>query len=286
MSLNIVKKFHQLKTLSHNQVYHLINVTSFNAQETPLCTSGLMNHRVKASLTLEAAIVLPIFLLFSASILFLFRAMQIEQEVEEALEYAVRTTSVTAHTSEDLAQTQLLFYGQLEQLDVPLEYVAYGAQGFVLSESEASDAYVELSVSYRISNPISFFGLFEYEIHQRAKAHKWIGKTDGETDEEEELVYITDTGSAYHSTTECPYLDLSIYTVSQLSIEWIRNASGQKYKDCEKCRKEKDWTGVLYVTDYGDVCHSSLSCSGLKRTVHMVCVKDLEGYHACSKCKP
>lgn len=291
MSLYIVKKVyyqfnknHQLKTLSQTQVYPLYKDKSFIAQETPLCTSCI-GKRKKASLTLETAMALPLFLLFVAAVLFLFRAMEIQQDVEEALEYAVRKTAVSMHTVQETAagEAELLFMRQLKESEVPVQYVKGGLSGFSFEESDRGEEYVELYVSYRIQNPISLFGLLEYEIHQCAKSHKWIGRVEEEGDSEE-LVYITETGTAYHQSKECPYLDLSIRAVPEFRIGSLRNASGGKYKDCEKCRRGKSAHGIVYVTDYGDVCHNSISCSGLKRTVHMVVLQDLEGYHPCGKC--
>lgn len=308
MSLYIVKKVHyqfnknhQLKTLSQTQVYPFNKDKSFMIQETPLYTPGI-GKRKKASLTLETAMALPLFLLFAAAVLFLFRAMAIQQDVEEALEYAVRKTAVSMHTVQAAATgdmelpdridvnplcgngaAEVLFVGQLKESEIPIQYVKGGLSGFSFEESDAGDEYVELCVSYRIQNPISLFGLLEYEIHQCAKSHKWIGRVEGEGDSEE-LVYITATGTAYHQSKECPYLDLSIRAVPEILIRSLRNGSGEKYKDCEKCRQGRSTHGIVYITDYGDACHNSISCSGLKRTVHMVVLKDLEGYHPCGKC--
>lgn len=298
-----INKIHQLKTLSQPQVYNQNKSKSFKEKETPLCTFGV-HKRKRASLTLETAMALPLLLLFAAALLFLFRAMEIQQDVEEAVEYAVRKTAVTMHMRkeddtkeqgfqildgvernriEGLGEAEVLFTEQVKKSEAALQYVKGGLSGFSFTESDAGEEYVELCVSYRIQNPISLFGLLEYEIHQRAKSHKWIGRTEGEEDSEE-LVYITATGTAYHRTKECPYLDLSIRTVPRLAVESLRNASGEKYKDCEKCRKNQGSHGLVYITDYGDVCHNSISCSGLKRMIHMALLKDLEGYHPCSKC--
>lgn len=276
------------------QIYPLKKDQSYKMQETPLCTS-CKNKKQKASLTLETAMALPLFLLFVAAVLFLFRVMEIQQGVEEAMEYAVRKTALNMHTMQETDFTELdllsgsggakaLFVGQLKESEVPVQYVKGGLSGFSYTESDAGEEYVELAVSYRIENPISLFGLLEYEIHQHAKSHKWVGRIEEEEASSDELVYITETGTAYHQSKECPYLDLSIRAVPELIIESLRNASGGKYRDCEKCRQNRSAHGIVYITDYGDACHNSISCSGLKRTIHMAVLEDLEGYHPCEKC--
>ena len=101
--------------------------------------------------------------------------------------------------------------------------------------------------------------------------------------EDEETVYITETGMVYHRDYHCNYLELSIRMVPYSEVNGLRNESQGKYYACEGCVHGGAAVGV-YVTDYGDRYHNSLSCSGLKRTVYAVSLSEAVGKGACSKC--
>ena len=115
---------------------------------------------------------------------------------------------------------------------------------------------------------------------------KWTGYdvTGGpSTNEDEEWVYITPTGSAYHRNPNCSYLNPKIYSAVSSQIGKYRNASGEIYRQCESCR-DITITGICFYTEYGNRYHSTLKCSGLKRTIHSVLLSEVGGRHLCSKC--
>ena len=95
-------------------------------------------------------------------------------------------------------------------------------------------------------------------------------------------VYVTETGLVYHRDYHCTHLELSIHMVLQSEIESLRNEGGGKYHPCQHCMKGAG--GGVYITDTGDRYHSSLSCSGLKRTIYAVPLSEVAGKGACSRC--
>ncbi|MDE6937540.1 MAG: pilus assembly protein, partial [Lachnospiraceae bacterium] len=111
----------------------------------------------------------------------------------------------------------------------------------------------------------------------------WSGyEKEGFLTDDEETVYITETGLVYHRDYHCTHLELSIRMVSSAELESLRNNSGGRYYPCGQCvRLGKN--GV-YITNTGDRYHSSLSCSGLKRTIYAVPVSEAVGRRACSRC--
>ena len=59
-------------------------------KKTSLCS------RHKGSYTLEAAVIIPILAFFFVTILFFFRVLQVQTQVQEALDYAGRKTACVA----------------------------------------------------------------------------------------------------------------------------------------------------------------------------------------------
>ena len=78
---------------------------------------------------------------------------------------------------------------------------------------------------------------------------------------------------------------MSILAVPEEGVSGLRNASGAKYKDCEKCRIGKKDAKTVFVTEYGEAVHNSLSCSGLKRTVYRILLEEAGDHSTCGKCE-
>ena len=115
--------------------------------------------------------------------------------------------------------------------------------------------------------------------------HKWIGYSGDGTGEdwerqEEELVYITKSGEAYHRERSCLYLNPSIRLADREEIT-------ADYTPCSVCVGGGPLGNrLIYVTDGGSRYHNTVSCSGLRRTIESVTLMQaLEmGRHACPRC--
>ena len=251
-------------------------------KEAPFCTLQ------KASFTLEAAVVLPLLAGFFVRVLFFFQVLMVQQEVEKALEYTGRKMAVLAYGEEegkmaDLAKAELIFSQELNESSCPLQYVKGDHIYLDMISSSVKGNYIWLYTRYQIQLPIGFFGKTEIPVTQSVKTRKWTGYK-GWNDEEnaDGFVYVTDHGRVYHESLDCAYLDLSIQSVSANEVGNLRNKNGAKYYPCASCKGGD--TGNVYITDYGTCYHTSLSCSGLKRTVHLIRKSEAGGYGACSKC--
>lgn len=118
------------------------------------------------------------------------------------------------------------------------------------------------------------------------RIRKWTGYNvmkSSVTNENQEWVYITPTGGAYHRNPNCSYLNPKIYSAVSSQIREYRNASGEVYRQCESC-KDITLTGICFYTEYGNRYHSTLKCSGLKRTIYSVILSEVDGRHPCKKC--
>lgn len=245
------------------------------------------------SITLEMVVVLPLFISFMVFFLFLFRVLLVQETMEEALVYASRTLAVNCYEETEkeqksqaalLAEAELTLRKGLTESACPVNYIRGGAMGISLLQSELAGDDVTLRASYEMRLPCVLLGTYDLHFVQCVQSRKWIGDRSLEQgeDADDTWVYITPYGTVYHRDRTCRYLDLTIHAVDRKSLLTLRNADRKIYRKCEDCGGGAN--GCIYVTDYGDRYHSSLSCSGLKRTIYMVKLLQAGGRNACSKC--
>jgi hypothetical protein len=241
----------------------------------------------KASMTLEAAVVIPAIAGFLAVLLMFFRVLEVETEIYTALSCAGRkTAAITTAADDDAAElvlAEVYFREALAEYDAVSDYVRGGIYGVSLLSSDFSGDYVCMKANYQVVFPVGFFRINGISVFQESKSRKWTGST-GSADDTDEWVYITETGTVYHSTRECSYLDLSIQNVSYGQIESLRNKNQHKYYACELCGEDVPVTQMVYITEYGTTYHTNLECSGLKRTIYQVRKSEVKSMGGCSKC--
>lgn len=242
---------------------------------------------IKGSITVEASIAVPVFFLAVVTVLYLLEMMAVHTAVRNGLQYAGKKAATES------CMTQVLLPSKIEQ-DVTeaigagrlnQSIIEGGSGGIHCHKSRMSvrTGIGQLTAEYQVRIPVPMFGIAPVKCNETMKIKTWSGyEKEGLTDQGEETVYITETGTVYHKNLKCPYLDLSVRMVSGSSVTGLRNESGGKYYPCERCGK-KNSTGV-FITGYGDRYHSERNCSGLKRTVQAVPLSEAAGKGACSKC--
>ena len=265
---------------------------SSTKQKKKLGQEASYDAYLRASITLEMVVIMPLFICFMVFFLFLFRVLEVQVCMEKALLFTSRTLAAACYTESEqereaetelLAKACLTFAAGLEESGCPTGLIGGGGLGVALLSSEFAGDDIVLRASYEMELPVRLLGFYSYRFQQCARSRKWIGDITLKGGTEDELwVYITPRGSVYHLTRTCSYLDLSIRAVGKASVGGLRNVSGGIYKVCESCGKGAG--GTVFVTDYGDRYHSSLSCGGLKRTVYMVKISEAGGRNVCSKC--
>lgn len=248
-------------------------------QRTSFCTC------VKASYSIEVAIVVPILAFFLATILFLFHVLQIQCRVDEALLYAGREAAVESSVVLDedtiflAAEAYLLM--ALESDGITEEDIKGGVLGIRLSE-DIDQKWISLEAAYTVELPISFFGIKEIELKSYNKFRRW--NQTSYTKESEKQVYVTPYGRVYHKSIDCRVLRISVNKTTLSEIADIRGKNGQKYRECKDCDWEENEKSCVYYTDYGEVYHKSLSCRYIKRTVEKIAIEEIGERSPCSFC--
>lgn len=243
----------------------------------------------RGSLTLEAAIVVPVFFFAMLSLAYLLEMMSIQTTVRNALCSAGREAAENAYVS------TLLTPGQLENKLVEnigprrLEesIIAEGANGLNCNQTKSNltSGIMDLSVCYQIEIPVLMFRIKPVSFEETLRIKGWNGYTSTPMETEgKEIVYVTETGLVYHKDAHCTYLDMSVHGVLPEDIEGLRNQSGGRYYPCEACGNKSADTSMFFITDYGTRYHTSLECKKIKRKIYAISPDEAYGLGGCSKC--
>ncbi len=252
------------------------------------------------SMTVEAAFIVPFFILCVINLLFGIQVVETSSRITAALHetgnsicsygYAIEhgtgegipagigstvyaMTSVSGHLGETVERR-----GGIKGGRAGISY---------LGSSVMSDGgIVKLSVTYGLKFPVNM-GIRTYRLGTSYYGHAWVGydgaSCSSPATDEDPIVYITRTGTVYHTDLECRYLNPSTKSVAAGSVSGLRNRDGEVYHVCELCGGGIG-VGSVYVTDYGNRYHSDLYCSGIRRDIQAVHLSEVGGRGACSVC--
>ena len=239
------------------------------------------------SVTIETALVAPIFFLAVLSIVYLLEIMSVQTVMKSALQSAAKEVAEETYGNTFVIARSLekRIVQQAGEDWLNESIICGGAGGIECRESKAwgNTGIMDLSMKYQVEIPVLMFRIPAVLIKESVRVKGWNGYAgNGFGNQKEETVYITDTGIVYHKDAECTYLELSIKAVSSSQIKNLRNESGGKYYACESCMKKEKQS--VYITDTGNRYHSSLSCSRLKRTVYAVPLSEVYGRGGCKRC--
>lgn len=255
----------------------------------------------KGSLTLETAVVLPIFLFFSMMFVFLCQIFFIHSEIQGGLFQAARYLSGNALYAQIAVDNDLQDVERVQKAvciaaarQKVMEYSANeldkciclknGSEGLQFLNSCITEEYVDLIVNYRVQLPYAFGLNASFPIVQRCCIRLWTGCSGVIEDDKEEMVYITENGIVYHCSPDCTYLKLNIRQISEQNLVNERNYNGSKYQACEKCAKNGAEGKCVFITEDGNRYHNTLNCSGLKRYVQQIPKSQINGKSACKRC--
>ena len=303
---------HLIRVLLPEQVKHVTapflsdkgkvySPAAFFSEISPHTVTGFSGKRVhlfpscRASLTVETSVVLPVFMICMLSVSFLCRTMGSSVMLGEALSVTAQEMAVGAGMlssgEEATAGGRVLTVAAARAgtLSRAGDMAGIKDVSFLLSALGSDPQTIDLTVTFRpagISGLITFPGIV---FTSRAVVRNWTGRegsslSGGEPEEHHShrSVYVTEHGTVYHTDKNCSHIHLSIQKVQRSRLKGLRNTYGEKYHVCEHCH---GGTGdTVYITSDGNRYHSSLDCSGLKRTVSEISEEDAAHLRPCSRC--
>ena len=207
----------------------------------------------KGSLTVEAAVILPLFFLSMTGLALVMNVMGGIAEKSIDLSNKARTAAMYA------------------------------------AAADGSELWIDLDLPYEYTIPVSAFPLPKIRVPVRARVRAWTGKgsgtlsgNDGIPASDTDIVYVTDYESVYHTDPSCTHLTLSVKTVPYSRISALRNVYGARYKKCDGF--PKGYSGPVYYTDKGDRYYPSPDFAGITRHVRIVKKTDVPGLTVCQRC--
>lgn len=257
----------------------------------------ILTKRADAGMTVEAAVVLPLMLYFLLNLSCAIELIRLHGNLQLALwevgsrlavyGYALEDSDVASLFTGFYIKDQVIEYAGKEYLDnSPLKS---GSQDISMWESDifSSKDKLDVIVTYSAAPWSGLAAFSSFRMANRYYAHIWNGyeipDNPEQSEQELDVVYITENGEVYHEDRNCTHLVLSVSEVSRSVAETAVNQRGKSYSPCEKCKPESI-NLTLYITEEGDRYHSDRNCSGLKRTVFSALRSSVAGYRACSRC--
>lgn len=224
---------------------------------------NVLQKRMKASLTVEATMVVPLFLFLMMTLLYMLEIVRIQSDYWEKLHGQV--------TEQCFAKYETV-YGKQEKAD--------------MGTDREGDGNVFVEITYEIPSFIGFLPIESRVFTEACFGHGFVGyrKQDVQWNgqQTEIYVYVTPNGKKYHFSENCTYLKVVVYAAKSQEIEDLRNASGEIYYPCNFCHSAKG--GLVYYTTWGNRYHAQSDCPALKHTVLIIPLSQANGRSACSKC--
>ncbi len=256
----------------------------------------------RGSAAVEASLILPLFILSMLVIVSMCGCVRTRHAIYEGLQETAQYLAeyeylyhrigegIDMDTDESPAGTVINLAAAYEKLrdyidapDLIGQYVAGGMNGLIITEADYNpqDGFLYLELRYKLKSGISFFGNQEWDVRERIRQKAYLGyRTAEQSGEQTRYVYITENASVYHTRRSCYHISLSISQVSESDRTAVQNS----LTPCAICGKYAADTSALYITEEGEHYHTSLGCSGLKRTVYRVKAEDYQYLPACSHC--
>lgn len=267
---------------------------------------------VKASLTVEAVFVLPIFFFAVLAFLYFIQIVVLQEQVQASITEVASISSQYGHIYQEYIEkgeekeksTIRILEGFVDGtvfksmfLNIAKQFRLYDS--CIMGGMEAIQFYessfmrdgetIEVIARYAIQLPIPFLRSQTMEVVQRVRTRAFVGLTcmnECEDNEVEEgYVYITPTGGVYHTRADCTYLEMDIISVGHEELFLRRNQSGAKYYPCESCIGQGHTSqSIVYITTYGTRYHTDRSCKKIHREVRKVKLSQVGSKRPCSKC--
>lgn len=236
---------------------------------------------------------LPLFIIFMINIISLFEMIYIHTAMDVALNQTGKEISVAAkfqNIYENDLLTEAYVKERVWQLvgkdKIANSLIVGNANGIVLLRSEIAkeNDVIDLVMTYQVEPWFPFFQVGDMIMINRCYIKAYTGYNLNDGTSEERRYYVAENGDVYHLCRSCTHLQLSVSMVGEAELDKARNKDGEKYKPCEVCFDKEMSGGHYYIATQGNRYHSSVACTGLKRTIYVVKESGVGNKPLCMRC--
>ena len=283
---------------------------SNNANNFNIIITNLKNGvYIKASATVEAALVMPLYIYAVMAVTYMMQIYQIRLEVDAALYNALREQNkynYLNYVQKEKQNDEIInekdinindtIVGSLSLHSVLIknlgsEYakehnIKGGNSGIKIICYSYDSSTIQAAAEYSVKNPFDIFGIGYIKVVQEFTYEVWLGEKYagdyGKDKDNTDSVFITRTGTVYHKTRNCPALNIDVKMVDFSQINNYRNKNGSIYYPYNN--KNESSYEYVYVTDYGVRYHRDENCSEINRTIIEISRNKVTGMRACRLC--
>ncbi len=229
-------------------------------------------NKVRGSLTVEAALILPMFIFVYMALLSLVGWHQNRNQISLFLQESSLEIQVLHMTTENMDVAAIFLFLEGKWRLSNKSNASIEGETFAISLGMDQGEYLQIEMQYRYK--VNLLGYLIYIPGSQRWVSKWWcgGNGDALPWESAKQYYVTAKGEVLHLFEDCSAL--------KREIKMVPLSEAEKYDPCALCCKEHVQTEV-YVTTYGEVYHSTKTCSALSRKVF---VEENDGRRICAFC--
>lgn len=267
-------------------------------------------NRIRGSLTLEAALVFPLFVFLCVILLIPMRMMNWQRQIQAAVETVGEEISQYAYSAWLLGKER---EGQMDESrdelapDGMKDIFGFAAQAGIeamvlgridkkwvrdvsFMRTAIENDMVHIVMTYRMPLPFSVFRIDSIKAEAVCVRRLWTGAEGNRKgnllpgeDEMEEMVYVGRNSTRYHRNRNCHYLFNDLKRVQAGEMDGLRNQEGKRYYPCPSC-KAADSKGPFFIMPWGTRYHSTGQCGAIRAYVQTVPLSEVEHLGECSYC--
>lgn len=313
------KQFYNKKALQVHSSFKKMLISKY-ARRTSFFTSFISRagkSKVVASLTLEAAFLMPIIICVMCAFFWLMMIFSVQITIQSAMWEVAKELSGYMYLYEQVRNLGNEEAEYIKLKDTGLERWLVGGITEQYIESEIvrkvgkdssvwdivseegievqnmlslpdSNGAIDLVVKYNVKNPFLPVPAEGLLLVQRCYIKAWLGYDIRDEKEPADMVYVAETGVVYHTYSDCTYLkpkvQIAAYNMGHVKV------GVNIYQPCEVCIDSAlSLIGRLkvYITETGDKYHKDISCRTLKRTIYEITLEEAlaEKYNKCLRCE-